>query len=275
MLHLSETSYALQAVVYIIVFYIGATVFSYLNVVIKRLPKKEKLLREVFLCPHCGHSYRLRDVLPLVSFLSHKGKCVYCSAKIPLRNLFMELLGGVLAVVCVLNYQLTVSCLTMFLLFCVLTVIAGVDADTQEIPPVLNVLIFLLGLLSIVTLPGPTLLERAVGMFAISLPLYLIVLVIPDGFGGGDIKMMFAAGFLLGWKGIVFAFFIGLIMGGGYGAFLLISKQKGRKEHFALGPFLSVGVAISAYAGIGAMFVNQYISYVKKIWQFALLTKVL
>lgn len=262
MLQLSEASYVLQAIVYIVVFYIGAAIFSYLNCIVKRLPAKEKLLQGKRVCPACGHEYHLKDMLPLVSFICHKGKCSYCSARRSLRNLLMELLGGVLAVVCVLYYELSFGCLTMFLLLCVLTVIAGIDADTQEIPPVLNVIVFLIGLLSIVTMPGPTLLERLIGMFAISLPLYLIVLVIPDGFGGGDIKMMFAAGFLLGWKGIVFAFFVGLILGGGYGAFLLMSKQKGRKEHFALGPFLSVGVAVSAYAGVGAMLVNSYISYI-------------
>ncbi|MBO4996740.1 MAG: prepilin peptidase [Lachnospira sp.] len=265
MLQLSETSYALQVVVYIVIFYLGAAVFSCLNVIVKRMPQKEKLLQGKRLCPECGQVFRLRNVLPLFSFIfhkAHKGNCTYCSAKYSLRNLFMEMLGGVLAVVCVYHYELSLGCLTMFLLLCVLAVVAGIDADTQEIPPVLNVIIFLIGLLSIITLPGPTLLERLIGMFAISLPLYLIVLVIPDGFGGGDIKMMFAAGFLLGWKGILFAFFVGLILGGGYGAFLLISKQKGRKEHFALGPFLSVGVAVSAYAGVGAMLVNNYISYI-------------
>ena len=242
MLQLSETSYALQVVVYIVIFYLGAAVFSCLNVIVKRMPQKEKLLQGKRLCPECGQVFRLRNVLPLFSFIfhkAHKGNCTYCSAKYSLRNLFMEMLGGVLAVVCVYHYELSLGC-----------------------PPVLNVIIFLIGLLSIITLPGPTLLERLIGMFAISLPLYLIVLVIPDGFGGGDIKMMFAAGFLLGWKGILFAFFVGLILGGGYGAFLLISKQKGRKEHFALGPFLSVGVAVSAYAGVGAMLVNNYISYI-------------
>ena len=34
-------------------------------------------------------------------------------------------------------------------------------------------------------------------MICVSLPLFLIVLVIPDGFGGGDIKLMFAAGFFM------------------------------------------------------------------------------
>lgn len=262
MLPLSEASYAIQAVIYILLFYIGATVFSYLNTVIECLPNNENPLKKPKLCPHCGKKYTLKDKLPIASFLLHRGGCAYCSAKLPLRQLFIELLGGVLAVVCVVYYQLSPGTLLMFLLFGVLTVIAVVDADTQEIPPVLNILIFVLGLFSIVALPGPSLLERVIGMFAISLPLYLIVQVIRDGFGGGDIKMMFAAGFLLGWKGIVFAFFVGVILGGGYGAFLLISKQKGRKEHFALGPFLSIGVAISAYAGIGAVLVDQYIAYV-------------
>ena len=70
---------------------------------------------------------------------------------------------------------------------------------------------------------------------------------------------MAASGILLGWKGNLAAFFIGLIIGGVYGAFLLISGKKGRKEHFAFGPCLSIGIFVSAYAGIGMRIVDQYL----------------
>jgi leader peptidase (prepilin peptidase)/N-methyltransferase len=106
---------------------------------------------------------------------------------------------------------------------------------------------------------GPTLAERAIGVVCISVPLILIVLLVPGGFGGGDIKMMAASGLLLGWKGNVAAFFVGLILGGAYAVWLLAAKKKGRKEHFAFGPFLSIGIAASLYAGLGTTLVNAYL----------------
>lgn len=223
----------------ILVFLVGVAVFAYLNEVIVRLPKKEKLL----------------------------GKSPHSSEKRSIRRLFIMLLGGVLAALVILYYHFTPAALTMFLLYSVLTVITFIDADTQEIPPVLNIIIFVLGVLSIWTMPGMPLLERIIGIFCISLPLYLIVLVIPDGFGGGDIKMMAAAGFFLGWKATLVAFFIGVVMGGAYGAFLLIAKKSDKKAHFAFGPFLSVGIAISAYAGIGVTLMNHYLEPFKIMMQ--------
>ena len=123
----------------------------------------------------------------------------------------------------------------------------------------LNIILGALGLVSILTIPGMSVAERVIGFFCISVPMFLIVLLVPGGFGGGDIKMMAASGILLGWKGNLAAFFIGLIIGGVYGAFLLISGKKGRKEHFAFGPCLSIGIFVSAYAGIGMRIVDQYL----------------
>lgn len=248
-------------------FLAGVAVFGCLNEVIVRLPNKEKLLSGERKCPHCGHAFGLKDTVPVVSYLLHKGKCAYCSEKLPIRGMLIELLGGVLAVLVVFYYGITPAALTMFVLYGVLTVITFIDADTQEIPPVLNIIIFVLGILSIWTMPGMPLLERVIGVFCISLPLYLIVLVIPDGFGGGDIKMMAAAGFFLGWKATLVAFFIGVVMGGAYGAFLLIAKKSDKKAHFAFGPFLSVGIAISAYAGIGVTLMNHYLEPFKIMMQ--------
>lgn len=175
------------------------------------------------------------------------------------ENRMVSLAGGILALVITGYYGMSMAALTLFLVSAVLVMITVIDAYTQTIPPVLNIILGALGLVSILTMPGISVAERVIGFFCISVPMFLIVLLVPGGFGGGDIKMMAASGILLGWKGNLAAFFIGLIIGGVYGAFLLISGKKGRKEHFAFGPCLSIGIFVSAYAGIGMRIVDQYL----------------
>ena len=71
----------------------------------------------------------------------------------------------------------------------------------------------------------------------------------PGGFGGGDIKLMFGAGFFLGAKLTVVAAFIGILLGGGFGALLLAAKKADRKTRFAFGPFLCIGIAAAMFFG--------------------------
>lgn len=92
-------------------------------------------------------------------------------------------------------------------------------------------------------------LERIIGFFSISVPMLLLTVAISGAFGGGDIKLMAAAGLFLGWKLCVLSFFIGVIFGGGYGSYLLLVKKKGRKDHFPFGPFLCFGIMIAICFG--------------------------
>lgn len=183
----------------------------------------------------------------------------------PAGNWMVSLAGGILALAITGYYGMSIAALTLFLVSAVLVMITLIDAYTQTIPPALNIILGMLGFFSILTMPGISVIERVIGFFCISVPMFLIVLLVPGGFGGGDIKMMAASGILLGWKGNLAAFFIGLIIGGIYGAFLLISGKKGRKEHFAFGPCLSIGIFVSAFAGIGMRIVDQYLYMIQTI----------
>lgn len=69
------------------------------------------------------------------------------------------------------------------------------------------------------------------------------------GFGGGDIKLMFGAGFFLGARLTVVAAFLGILLGGGFGALLLAAKKADRKTRFAFGPFLCIGIAAAMFFG--------------------------
>ena len=48
------------------------------------------------------------------------------------------------------------------------------------------------------------------------------------------------------------------MLGGSYGAILLMTKKKDRKDHFAFGPFLCIGMAVSILWGNSL--VNWYLA---------------
>lgn len=74
-----------------------------------------------------------------------------------------------------------------------------------------------------------------------SLPMICTNLVRADSFGGGDIKMCGAAGFLLGGTQTIAGSLLALLLAGLYGGVALLLKIKKPKDTFALGPFLSFG----------------------------------
>lgn len=251
------TELLVKILIEIVIFAAGAAVYSFLNVVIYRLPEKKKIIKGNAICRKCGHDLTMRDMVPVLSWCFLKGKCRYCGEKIPARYTFVEVLGGATAVFLNLYFGFNLQALTVFLFYAVMTVITFIDIDTMEIPPVLNVCIFFIGVLSIWTVGGISIVDRIIGMLVISAPLYVLALF--GGFGGGDVKLMFAAGFFLGWKATVAGFFIGIIIGAVYAVYLLIKKLKGMKAEVAFGPFLCLGMAIAVF--VGEKIMNIYISY--------------
>ena len=69
---------------------LGAVVGSFLNVVIYRLPLGENLSYPGSHCPKCGHAIRWFDNIPLLGWLSLKGKCRDCQTAISARYPIVE-----------------------------------------------------------------------------------------------------------------------------------------------------------------------------------------
>jgi leader peptidase (prepilin peptidase)/N-methyltransferase len=246
-----DMNYLLYAVILIIVFFMGATVYSYLNVVISKLPAKEPLVEKRSVCPKCGHPQRIADVFPLVSWISRRGKCIYCQEKRPKRELVIELTGGFTAAALVCYYGLGFETITMFLFYAVLMVISAIDADTKEIPSLLNLIIIFISILSLFTIREISILDRLIGALCISIPMFIIAIIADGSIGGGDIKLMFSAGLLLGWRGMVFAFLLGMALAGIVSVYMLARKKITMKDSLALGPFLCIGLAVSSFGCVG------------------------
>jgi leader peptidase (prepilin peptidase)/N-methyltransferase len=149
----------------------------------------------------------------------------------------LEVLGGVTALGLFFVYGLTgEGVLYLFVLAALLCIF-------------LNIVIFVLGILSGFLFPHISWLDRGIGLVAISVPMFLLTLLVPHAFGGGDVKLMGVAGVLLGWQALLVAFFIGLVIGGAQGVYILRVQKRDKKTLFAFGPALAIGIAISLFFG--------------------------
>jgi leader peptidase (prepilin peptidase) / N-methyltransferase len=77
-------------------FILGATVGSFLNVCIWRLPRHESVVHPPSHCPKCDTRLAPMDLVPLFSQLFLRSRCRYCGNKISWRYFGIELLTGVL-----------------------------------------------------------------------------------------------------------------------------------------------------------------------------------
>ena len=93
--------------VIVFLFAIGASVGSFLNVVIYRLPKDLSIIRPGSACPSCKNSIPFYDNIPILSWLLLVGKCRKCKAKISPRYFVIELLTASIFVTVYVIYFLT------------------------------------------------------------------------------------------------------------------------------------------------------------------------
>lgn len=76
-------------------FVLGASVGSFLNVVVYRLPAGKSLLRPGSHCPHCERPIRPWHNLPVIGWLLLRGRCYDCGAPIRARYLLVELITAI------------------------------------------------------------------------------------------------------------------------------------------------------------------------------------
>lgn len=180
------------------------------------------------------------------------GRCRKCKARISVQYPVIEALNGILWLtiffVCGVSIETALYCI----MASALLALSVIDFRTYEIPFGFNLMIAALGLIRVLTdLPNWT--AYVIGFFAVSAPLYLLYFVTKGrGIGGGDIKLMAAAGLLLGWKLAILAFLIGCVLGSVIHVIRMrVADAKGSKaEHvLAMGPYLSAGIFIAALWG--------------------------
>jgi len=242
----------------IIIFMMGASLGSFFNVVLCRLPKKEGFITNRSYCPECGKVLKWYELLPVISYIVQKGRCRNCFARIKPQYLIMELLCGganlwaflalssdfsAIAGVAAGNagLSLTIEMIIAFILFPVLISLSVEDIKITEIPYWCTGIIAVLGIAATVaSLFLPTKVvwyEHLIGAVIISVPFAVFCFL--GAMGGGDVQLVAAAGLLLGWA-IVPSVLIGMFTGAIVGA---VIKGLKKRATICFGPFLALGIA--------------------------------
>ena len=239
-----------------IAFLYGICIGSFLNVVIIRLPRGESLIKRASHCMTCGAKIRIVDLIPVFSWLALRGKCHSCGEKISPRYPIVESLNGLLYVACFLVFGLNWNMVLMCLFASVLVVVGFMDWDTMEID------LRVLAVIVLLTIPSHflndlTITERLIGAACISVPFFIIGEVSGAvikkktgekirGIELGDTFLMAVAGLYLGWKAIVPAASIGILIAAIVG---MILKHVTGESKFAFGPYLCIGILLGAMFG--------------------------
>jgi leader peptidase (prepilin peptidase)/N-methyltransferase len=201
-------------------------------------------------CPNCDNVIKQYDLIPILSYILLGGKCRNCKAKISVRYPVVEFLTGALAVFIVYFDGLTVKSFLIFILTAIMIAISIIDIDTMEVPNSLIISLIPLAVASVFVFSDVDIVSRLIGLVVVSLPMYGLLYIIEDAFGGADIKLFAILGFILGWKGILLTLFIAVILGAIVGVIILRVKSEDSKgKHIPFGPYICIGVFISIMFG--------------------------
>lgn len=229
---------------------LGACMGSFLNCMAWRTVHGESVVRGRSHCDSCGHVLTAGDLIPVVSYIVHKGRCRWCGAKLSPRHVWGELSAAVTFTALLLRYDISLQMLEALLLACVLLACAFADLEGYIIPDRFLLAGILLRIPFFFLLPdaGGQALDAALGGFAVGGSLLLVVLLYEkvrklDAMGGGDIKLLFLTGLYLGWMKNLLCLLLACVLG--IVSACVTQKRRAGQENAGLLPW---GPSIAAAA---------------------------
>ncbi len=127
--------------------------------------------------------------------------------------------------------------------------VACASADIKDgiVPDAIVILIALLAPIKVLLTEMHTpeiWIQHLIGAIVVSVPMLITAILIKGAFGGGDIKLMAAAGLYMAWRATLGGAVLGICTAGIYAIILIIIKKANKSSKIRLAPFLVYGLAI-------------------------------
>ncbi len=261
-------------------FYTSVIVFSllvgsFLNVVIYRLPKmleqgwrqecrafiadeldktKQKISQQETIvslskpnstCPHCGHSIRFYENIPLISWLFLRGKCSQCQHKISIRYPLVEATTAIVGFLVAQHFGVSATTFWVLLLSYALICLTLIDYDHMILPDQITFPFLWLGLLininGLIVPLEDAVIGAAIGYSSLFSIFWLFKLLTgKEGMGYGDFKLLALFGAWIGWQLLAILILMASVVGAIIGIALILFKNHQREQAIPFGPYLAI-----------------------------------
>ena len=251
----------------IMIFIIGLVFGSFYNVVGYRLPNNMSIAFPASHCTNCNHKLKFYELIPVISYIFLRGKCMKCKERISIFYPFFELLTGVLFLLSYLSFGFNLKFIISITFISILIIVSISDIKYYIIPDevlIIGSVILIIEFIINTITNGLTLYEgiishilNGLGAFAI---LYLFkclgdLMFKKESLGGGDIKLLFLIGMVLGFDmsivTIFIASFIALPLS-------IISLMRNDNNVLAFGPYLSVAATLILLSHLNIDMILQF-----------------
>lgn len=208
----------------IFVFLVGASFGSFLNVCIGRWPEGLSVVKPRSRCPKCGHQIKASENIPILSWLTLRGRCSGCGERISIQYPIVEFLAGLIWLMAYFHFGLSFTAFRIAVFALVMLGIAITDAKHFLIPDGFTVFgLFFVLLTAFIALylgeaepfarPWDAILGMCVGAGAISIVGWLgEVWLKRPAMGFGDVTLMAVVGAAVGPPRSLLTIFIAAVL---------------------------------------------------------------
>ncbi len=249
------------------VFVFGAVIGSFLNVCTFRIPRRESLVMPGSHCMNCESPIAWYDNIPILSYLSLRGRCRHCASRISPRYLFVELGTGLAFLAVLWRFGLTPALFVYSGLLATLIVVTIIDLERYIIPGSMTTGGIVAGLAIAVCasvsgtsggLLVTSLRDAGLGLLVGGGSLWLVdqcaVRILgKTGMGGGDVRLLAMLGAFLGWRQVLLIIMVGSVSGAVVGIPVVLSRRRPEADkvshYIPFGPFLAIGGVIAIFFG--------------------------
>lgn len=245
----------MESVFYIFVLVLGLSIGSFVNAWVWRTRENLSITKARSICPNCRVQIAWYDNVPVFSFIFLHGHCRQCDKKISYQYPIVEVWCGFIFVITALFHSnsLTFGVLSLEIIrdWIILTFLTFVFLYDFRYREILNfstmlpaIILFFFSLIFGWQSWGSMLSGVAFGA-----GFFLFLYIISKGrwIGGGDVKLGFFMGIILGWPNILLAFFLAYLTGAVFSLLLIAARKKTIKSETAFGTYLVFGTIVAMF----------------------------
>lgn len=237
----------MEIYIYVIIFIFGSIMGSFLNVLAVRLSNNESIIYPSSHCHNCQHKLKWYELIPILSYIIQKGKSNCCNTRIPISYLIVEIVTG--ALYCTAYHSFGFSYGLVISLIFISSLITIIVSDIEYmiiLDEVIAVACILIILFELVFFGLEFTVNKILSGILAFITMYGIKMIgdkmfKKESMGGGDIKLMFLFGIVIGFPLSICDIFLATFIAFPVAIYLLFSRKD---SLIPFGPFLAMAAIL-------------------------------